>query len=218
MIFPTLKDKVFGYVNLNSEAEWWMHQHPSFSSDALVDPQISTQMVNGVNRKYHLDFSYGGWMEDRRFLWKGTYLEPLGTYIHLGVDINVPAGTEIAADFDCKVVKVDDDYPEEGGWGSRVIVKHHTEPVYMVYAHLGRDIRFKEGDALTKGAVFASVGHAPYNGNWFPHVHVQTIRSEYYDELVDKGLFDEFDGYGTIGDVSKDSYRFPDPLQFIRLI
>jgi murein DD-endopeptidase MepM/ murein hydrolase activator NlpD len=127
MIFPKLKGKIFGYVNLNTEAELWMkNKKPSPSKEALLDASISSIMVTDVHNKYHLDYSYGRWVEDRSFLWKGTYLEPLNTYIHLGIDINAPDGTEIATNFDAEVVIIDDDYPEEGGWGAKSGIKTQT--------------------------------------------------------------------------------------------
>ncbi|OHB10500.1 MAG: hypothetical protein A3I21_02160 [Candidatus Zambryskibacteria bacterium RIFCSPLOWO2_02_FULL_39_69] len=219
MIFPKLKGKIFGYVNLNIEAELWMKsKKPALSEDALLDASVSSEMINDIHDKYKLDFSYGGWMEDRRFLWKGTYLKPLNTYIHLGIDINAPAGTLISVDFDAEVMKIDDDYPEEGGWGPRVTLKHKKESIFLIYAHLDRDIICKVGDLLKKDQIFAKIGKPPYNGNWFPHVHVQTIREEYYKELEKNDLWDELDGYGSLEDLDKNSYRFPDPLQYISLI
>ncbi len=219
MIFPKVKGKTFGYVNLNIESELWMKtKKPTPSKDALLDASMSSIMVDDVHKKYGLDFSYGGWMEDRSFLWKGMYLEPLGTYIHLGIDVNAPAGTDIVVDFDAEVVKIDDDYPEEGGWGPRITLKHQEEPMFMIYAHLDKVIACKVGDNLKKGDIFAKVGKPPYNGNWFPHVHIQTIREEYYRELQKNDLWEELDGYGSLEDLSEHIHRFPDPLQYVSLI
>ena len=174
-------------------------------------------MVLQVHQKYNIDFSYGGWMEDRSVLWHGSYLEAENSYTHLGVDINVPTGTEIVVDFDAEVVKIDDDYPEEGGWGPKVIVKNLTLPIYLIYAHLDREIKCQVGDKLKTGQIFAKVGKAPFNGNWFPHLHVQTITAEYYKNLADNNSWSELDGYGLPADISENSKLFPDPLQFISL-
>ncbi len=135
-------------------------------------------------------------MEDRSFLWRGSYMEKDKKFIHLGVDFNVPAGTKIAAAFRAKVVKIDDDFPEEGGWGPRIIIKHATLPVYMIYAHLDPEIKCKVGDIINKGNIFARVGKPPYNGNWFPHCHIQSISKKYFDELNKNNSWKELDGYG----------------------
>jgi murein DD-endopeptidase MepM/ murein hydrolase activator NlpD len=220
MIFPSLKNKNFGYVNLNTEAQGWCSAKGLANTkkhNPLLDPKTCQEMVNDVHAKYSLDYSYGGWMEDRSFLWRGHYLEGEGAFIHLGVDINAPTGTEVAADFDVSVAKIDDDYPEEGGWGPRVILKHASYPIYMIYAHLDREILCKIGDTLQKGTVFAKVGNAPYNGNWFSHCHVQTISADYYAELEKSGDWGQLDGYGSAEDAAVNAKRFVDPLQFVLL-
>jgi murein DD-endopeptidase MepM/ murein hydrolase activator NlpD len=216
MIFSSLKNKSFGYVDLNEEAKGWALAQ-GLQAEALLDPVISTKMVEDVHKKYNIDFSYGGWMEDRRFLWKGTYLEPLNTFIHLGIDINVSAGTEIYASFEARVVRIDDDYPEEGGWGPRIIIKHLSQPFYFIYAHLDGNIACKVGDIIRSGEIFAKVGNYPYNGNWFPHVHVQSLSEEYYLELERNNSWGNLDGYGSEEDLTVNVSRFPDPLQFISL-
>jgi len=221
MIFPSLKGKTFGYVNLNTEAiEWCASKNFKYGreNNPLLDPEISTEMVNDTHKKYALDYSYGGWMENRSTLCGGTYLEKTGGFIHLGVDINVPAGTEVATDFNASVVKIDDDYPEENGWGPRVILKHSALPIYMIYAHLDREIKCRVGDALEKGNIFARVGKAPYNGGWFPHCHVQSISYKYYDELEKNNKWDCLDGYGSSDEITLNAERFRDPMEFILLV
>ena len=219
MIFPDLKNKKFGYANLNLEAKLWLAAAgQKGDKNPLLDPVICNTMVSSVHKKYDIDFSYGGWMEDRSTLWKDSYLEEWKSFIHLGIDLNVPTGTRVAASFDAQVVKIDDDYPEDGGWGPRVIVKHATKPIYLIYAHLDRNLECKVGDILKTGRVFAKVGHAPYNGNWFPHLHVQTISAEYYEKLEKKGLWKELDGYGSPNDTPEDARNFPDPMRYISLI
>jgi murein DD-endopeptidase MepM/ murein hydrolase activator NlpD len=215
MIFPEFKNKKFGYVNLNSEAQTWAATQPVGTN--ILDPEICDRMVSDIHNKYNIDFSYGGWMEDRSFLWKGSYLEEEGTSIHLGIDINVPAYTQVAASFDATVVRIDDDYPEEGGWGPRVVLKYESENVYMIYAHLDRNITCKIGDKIKKGDVFAKVGKAPYNGNWFPHLHAQVISDEYYNRLEKENGWGDLDGYGFENEIKENSKHFPDPLQYISL-
>lgn len=219
MIFPDLKDQRFGYVNLNLEAEDWLkNRKQSGEENPLLDPIVCQEMVAFVHKKYNLDFSYGGWMEDRSTLWKGSYLDQWNTFTHLGVDINVPAGTEISASFDAEVVKVDDDHSEDGGWGPRVILRHSSKPIYLIHAHLDRNIQCKVGDMLRKGQIFAKVGKAPDNGNWFPHLHLQTISKAHYDELEKEGSWAELDGYGLSEDVVENSAWFADPMEYISLV
>jgi hypothetical protein len=221
MIFPSLKGKTFGYINLNKEAiEWCASKNFKYDrkNNPLLDPEISQEMVMDTHKKYALDYSCGGWMEDRNILCGGTYLEKTSMFVHLGVDINVPAGTEVATDFIASVVKIDDDYPEENGWGPRVILKHSAMSIYMIYAHLDRKIKCKVGDVLGKGKVFARVGKAPYNGGWFQHCHVQSISFKYYDELEKYNAWKCLDGYGSSDEITLNAERFRDPMEFISLV
>jgi murein DD-endopeptidase MepM/ murein hydrolase activator NlpD len=219
MIFPELKNKKFGYINLNFEAkEWIASQGISFDTNPLLEPVICQRMVSEVQEKFGVDFSYGGWMEDRGFLWHGSYLDKLKNYVHLGIDINVPSGTKIATDFDAEVVRIDDDYPEDGGWGPRVILKHTSKPIYLIFAHLDREISCKVGDQLKNGSIFAKVGKAPFNGNWFPHLHLQVISEEYFNQLEKNNLWGKLDGYGLSEEIKENSLRFPDPMQYVLLL
>ncbi|MFM7088973.1 MAG: peptidoglycan DD-metalloendopeptidase family protein [Candidatus Paceibacterota bacterium] len=216
MIFPNLKGKKFGYVNLDLEAVLWRANKGS-KTNPLNNPDVCNQFILDVHKKYNIDFSYGGWMEDRATLWQDSYLELEKKFNHLGLDINVPQDEPVAVDFNALVVRIDDDYPTNGGWGPRVILKNLEKDVYILYAHLDRDISCKVGDVLSVGQVFAKVGHAPENGNWFPHVHVQVIESEYFEYLKKEDDWEQFDGYGFKENIAVDSLRHPDPLQFIKL-
>lgn len=168
MIFNTSENKKFGYVNLNLEAQKWIAGKKfAGAKNPLNDPVVCQEMVNDVNKKYSLDFSYGGWMEDRSFLWLGSYLDKKKIYTHLGIDVSAPAGTEIMAIFDAKVIKVDDDYPEEGGWGTRVILKHQLEPLYLIYAHMDRNVLCKTGDFLRKGKILLRLANRHITGIGF---------------------------------------------------
>lgn len=220
MIFPKLKNKVFGYVDLNLEAEEWIEKKGLIVSELenpLIDPKVCEEFVNDVHKKYSLDFSYGGWMEDRSFLWKAGYLEKEKMFIHLGVDINVPVGTEVATDFKAEVLKIDNDYPLDGGWGTHVFLKNLEKDVCVLYAHLDQEVFCKEGDVLEKDTIFPKVGEAPFNGNWFPHVHVQTISIEYYEQLKQTNDWERFDGYGLKNDSRENARKHRDPLGFISL-
>ncbi len=218
MLFPSLSEKKFGYVNLDTEARLWIKkQGISSHPNPLIDPETCQHMVDDTHAKFNLDYSYGGWFEDRSFLWNGSYLDKAQTYIHLGVDFNVPAYTEIALDFSGTVVRVGDDHPLDGGWGPHVVVKHGQEPLYFIFAHLDREKLCKEGDALTPGAIFAKVGKAPYNGNWFSHLHLQCIDGAFYEQMEKDNAFDSLDGYGLLGDESKNSKLFRDPMPFVEL-
>jgi murein DD-endopeptidase MepM/ murein hydrolase activator NlpD len=219
MIFPSLKNQKFGYVNLNLEAiEFARAQDIDIETEnPFLDPSFCEQMVCSVHKKYGVDFSYGGWMEDRSFLWKNGYLEKEQTFIHLGVDINVPPSTEVSACFPGSVARIECDNPLVGGWGTMIIIKHDKEPVYVIYAHLEKEIQCKVGDKIAKGVVFAKVGKAPENGNWFPHLHIQVVKEEVFKKVETEDDWEAFDGYGLAKDVEINAKRFPDPMNYTSL-
>ncbi len=220
MIFPNLKNKTFGYLNLNLEAQTWYKEKGLKIKDErniLLDPKICQEFLDDVHKKYSLDFSYGGWMEDRSFIWRGSYLDKEKIFIHLGIDINVPTGTDIATSSIVEVVKIENDYPLDGGWGPHIILKCLEKNIYLLYAHLDQKIDYKVGDIIEKNTIFAKVGHAPINGNWFPHVHIQTINPDYYDYLEKNNGWENFDGYGFLNNIKSDSIKHIDPLNFIKI-
>lgn len=220
MIFPSLKNKNFSYINLNREAKIWIKEKRikvSKRNNPLLNPNICQSFINEVHKKYSIDFSYGGWMEDRSFIWQGSYLEKDQMFIHLGIDINAPAGTEVATDFKSKVVKVDNDYPLDGGWGPYVILKNLEQNIYFIYSHLDKNILCKKGEILEKNTIFAKIGKAPFNGNWFSHLHIQSIDFKYYHNLEKNNLWEEFDGYGFKSDITLNVARHRDPMEFISL-
>ncbi len=218
MVFPGMRSKRYCYVDLDLEAQKWSKvMRYSSPANALLDPRVCQQMVDHVHHRHLVDFSFGGWLEDRSFLWRGSYLELEKKFVHLGVDLNVPAGTDVATSVAGEVVRVDDDYPEGHGWGPRVIVRCGFESVYIIYAHLDRNVRCKVGDRLRSRDIFAQVGSPQLNGGWFAHLHVQVMTEEYFFEIANTGLWDTLDGYGTMQDMNLNMHRFINPMRFIQL-
>lgn len=220
MIFPTLSRSRCGYVHLDLAASAWLEENPGLYmgplSNPFNDPHYCAVMVETLNADLGLAFSYGGWMEIRSTLWKDSYLQADQKFLHLGVDLNAPVDTEIAVDFNAEVVHVDDDHPEEGGWGPRVIFLHKKARVYVVYAHLGNDVTLKPGDKVKAGEVFAKVGHPKRNGGWYPHVHVQAVEDDVF-RVIEKNGLETLDGYYWPNCIQRGAGMFPDPLQYIRL-
>ncbi len=187
-----------------------------FEVNPLLDPHTCQEMIDQAHARLGIDYSYGGWLEDRSELWQGSYLDTNQTHIHLGVDFNVPAGTLVAVDEAVEVLFVDCDFPVEGGWGNRVIVRSIEAGDILIYAHLADEVRCSPGEKLQSGQVFASVGSAPKNGGWFPHLHVQIVDGTYFESLTGEAL-NLLDGYGAKKELTILAERFKDPLTQIKL-
>ncbi len=127
-------------------------------------------------------------------IWLGYYNEPRLIYtapafckgpwkasdrrtVHLGVDVFAPAGTQIHAPLDGKVLVAEyrDGHLDYGGV---IILSHETpegDPFHTLYGHLDPEFitRLSPGDDITSGQAFCRLGDAAQNGGWAPHLHFQ---------------------------------------------
>ncbi len=213
-MFKELKNKSFGIINLNVEALKYLE---SIEKGDLLDSNFCQKLVENSAKKLGVDFTYGGWLEDRSFLWKGSYLEKTENFIHLGVDYNVPAGTKVFADYDMEVVHMENDFPLKHGWGQMLIGYTREANTCILYGHLSKNISWKVGDIISRGDMIGKVGDENENGFWFPHLHVQIITKVYFDEVNSENAWEEFDGYGNATDIENLKRRYLDPLMFLKL-
>lgn len=147
--------------------------------------------------------SYGGYGENRKDMWRGTYIEESKKYYHLGIDINVPAGTPIKCPFDGQVIDILKDKDLDIGWGGRIIIESHNHYIpFLILAHLNPKTITRHG-FLKKGDILGKVGTWPTNGNVFEHLHIQCL-----DRYNNNEKFDYFDGYGF----KKDLKNNPNPF------
>lgn len=220
MLFPALKNEPVMRINLDEEAARWLARRPASEApeapNPLLDPEVCGRMIAEAQRRERAAWSYGGYLEDRRRLWRGSYLEKTGAFIHLGVDFNVPRGMALITGFPADIVVVDNDCDRDGGWGERIILRPEIPggDVLLIYAHL-QNIRFKPGDRVPLHAVLAEVGGPPHNGNWHPHLHVQAIRRKLFEDIL-LAHFHEFDGYGHPDELETLRTSFPDPLPVVK--
>ncbi len=220
MLFPALENKTVMRINLDDEAARWLASRPMSSApdtpNPLMDPAICGQMIADAHRREGVEWSYGGYLEDRRRLWRGSYLEKTGNFIHLGVDFNVPQGTALVAGFPAGIVVVDKDLDLDGGWGERIILRPEIpgEDLLLIYAHL-QNVRVKPGDHLPANTELAEVGGPPDNGNWHPHLHIQAVRRKLFEDIL-LTRFNELDGYGHPSELEALRASFPDPLSVVQ--
>lgn len=213
MIFPTLRGKEVGYASVADFADRWLARRPTSVENPLLDPVECQRMIDDMHDALGVEWSYGGWLEDRGRLWRGTYITERNTPLHLGVDLNVPAGTPVASNLTMRCFRVESDHPEPHGWGTRVIMVL-GDGTYLVYAHV-QDVRCKPGDFVYGGDVFAEVGTPEINGGWFAHLHVQAVTTPSLE--VGLRTLAEMDGYGSIADLRVLTRLHPDPLRFIAI-
>lgn len=226
MLFPTLAGRKFAEVDLDREAEPWIEkyqrEHGASPCSPLLDPALCAQFIGELHREKGVDWSYGGYLENRSRLWRGSYLEKSGAFIHLGVDFNVPQGTPFSTEYDASVVLVDDDGDMDGGWGQRMFLKpflpvgkEDVVSVVLIFAHL-QNVRVRPGCAVQAGTVLGEVGGPPQNGNWAPHLHIQALRYDAFARILTED-FDNLDGYGQPDKLAELAVLFPNPLGLLQL-
>jgi hypothetical protein len=180
-LFKTPYD--FVPINLNQLFIQNKHLIPS-----VKDPYY----INEVLRNLRM-FTYGGYGENRKDVWNGTYLDETNGYFHLGVDINVYKNTPVFSPMDTKVIDVFTDTDTKIGWGGRVILQNEKNKPFIIMGHLDPiSINVKKGQHLNTGELIGKVGTWPTNGNTFEHLHLQ---------LRMTSDFDTMDGYGTESDL-----------------
>jgi hypothetical protein len=69
---------------------------------------------------------------------------------------------------------------------------------------------------MTSGKEIARVAAPPFNGNWFPHLHIQQIdrQAARHHEL---DAYRSLDGYGHPRDLGALRKRYPDPTWLVIL-
>lgn len=185
-IFPKLKKGKWTKLNLDKESK----KYPKVDFNNSVKCK---KWVELLHKKFKTDYSYGGLFEDRSNLWKGSYLDLIDSFIHIGVDFNVPVGTLVALPLNAKVEDTIIDPNQKGGWGAAVKFKLEGTNHYMIYAHLNHKLKLKVGDNLSQGEVVAKVGKMKENGGWYPHLHVQVFNKKFDDYYMCD--LDRMDGY-----------------------
>jgi len=213
-LLPSLDYTLAAPVNLDSGARRLFPRAGASFQNPLLEPSETQRLVDAIHREHHIEWSYGGYHEDRSFLLRGTYLDEVGGYLHMGIDCNAPAGTPIAAPFRSTVVDVFDDGPELQGWGPRIIIA--TDSVrapYLLLGHLG-PLQLSVGHRLEAGERIGEIGAPPGNGFWFPHLHLQIVSAAAFERLAAED-FRSLDGYGHPRDKVSLSADFPDPTWLV---
>ena len=101
--------------------------------------------------------------------------------IHIGLDLSLAPGSALHAPLD-GVVHGFQNAGARHDYGPVIVLRHQTgDPdsaeFYSLYGHLSCDSLegLHVGQRIAKGSVFAHVGSAPSNGDWWSHVHVQLV-------------------------------------------
>jgi murein DD-endopeptidase MepM/ murein hydrolase activator NlpD len=183
----------------------------------FLTPDVMQRAVDEYHARHGITWSFGGYLEDRTSLWRGSYLSNIsGTFVHAGIDVNLPAQTLVRCTRGGVVRVVGDDCDTQGGWGPHVIVEtiRNGAKEFVIYGHLG-DVYVKEGDRLGPMSPIATTGGPPKNGGWWSHLHIQVIQDRYFMWCRRQGLMTSLDGYFEARAAEFYKPVFPDPIDLV---
>lgn len=211
-LFPQLRKAKWGQININELAVdvhrllGPLFEKAGLDNNPFLDPEVCEQWKEFIHKVKGIDYSWGGYMEDRGVVWKGHYHDP-GATMHVGVDYYVPVNTPVMLPVDgCKLVDCLADPDQWGGWGGKLLFEWAKG--YFILAHL-KDMVSQVGKVYRLGEQVAVIAEPEKNGGWSPHLHVQCITktgSEIEDGL---NYALSVDGYlRPYDNIEKD---FPDP-------
>lgn len=181
----------------------------------FLQADVMDRYLRRLNHVWGAPFTLGGYLEDRGRLWQGSYLAP-DRAVHLAIDVNVPAGLEVAVTRPCRIAAIAHDPDQQGGWGSVVMCaldRPEGAITHFLYAHLSRaSVTVNVGDAVHAGGVVGRIGKSTENGGWYEHLHIQAFTQAMWDKGA--GNLANFDGYGAPGEAAAHP-DFPDPAPLL---
>src|SRR5574337_880279 len=93
-LFPALAGRRGVRIRLDAAYRRWGRAHPDRSApggpNPYLDPTVAGEILEEIHRVEGAEWSFGGYLEDRRHLLAGSYLDATGNFLHLGVDVHVP--------------------------------------------------------------------------------------------------------------------------------
>lgn len=191
-------------LNLNEEAK----KCPDVD---YSNPKKCDEWMQKLHKKYGVDYSYGGFLEDRSFIWKDHYNVKEGLFIHEGADFNVSKNTEVFLFDNGEVVEIIRDIKMHGGWGNAVVFWIPKIEKYVIYAHMDKKLYVSLNSKYKKGQKIGTIGGPSQNGHYFPHLHLQFMDKKFASKY--KRFFD-IGGYSANGDkMLKNLY---DPVKFVK--
>ncbi len=161
-IILDMNDPIWQQVDLKSPDQLWAQTQKLMNDSSAV-------------------VAIGKYAEDRANIYKRSELFTASMdprTIHLGIDLMVEEGTPVFAPLDSKINSFSDN-DQFGDYGPTIVLEHELEGVtfFTLYGHLSKTSlkSIEQGQLISKGEQFATVGNMQENGFWPPHVHFQII-------------------------------------------
>lgn len=137
--------------------------------------------IENYLEKNNAKIAFGGYNETRNLYKRSTVFNDIKTEernIHIGLDFWINKQSTIHAALDGKIHSFQNN-TSHGDYGPTIILKHEIddEVFHTLYGHLSLESleNKKVGDKIMKGQQIGTLGLAPINGDYAPHLHFQII-------------------------------------------
>ncbi|MBT4890567.1 MAG: aminotransferase class III-fold pyridoxal phosphate-dependent enzyme, partial [Rhodospirillales bacterium] len=202
-------------VDLRKDPKWIIDLDPTGDVvqqlGDMNDVADWTDKLNKLTKQAGAEVGIGRYREDRSVYTSDNFKTDNPDErrtVHLGIDIFMPAGTQIFAPLDGKVAAFHDN-ASDLDYGPIIILEHSTDdgtPFWTKYGHLNRVslVGLSIDKEIKKGEAFARMGPFPENGNWPPHVHFQILT-----HMMDMGC--DIHGVASISSLDIWESISPDP-------
>lgn len=168
----------------------------------VASSEAFSVFINEFLKNRNSQAAFGGYNELRTLYNRSQLFNNPSDHrnIHIGLDIWVPAGTDILSPLDGKIHSFQDN-SNFGDYGPTIILQHHFQNIdfYSLYGHLSRNSLsdLYEGKQIKAGEKIAELGDFAENGDYAPHLHFQVIKDlegNYgdYPGVVRKDRLDHF--------------------------
>lgn len=173
--------------------------------DSFLSAIRGDYLIERVHREKKIDWSYGGYAEDRAFI-PQAFIDYHRQPFHYGIDWNVPPGSVIHLPVNTKVIKKLV-LPDWGPlifaqFADQVVLLSHLDPSYLP----DDDVEVAADQPLVRA------GLPNVNGYWFTHIHMQVMSLSFYQQLQAQN-FAHIPDYAERHECEKFAALFPDPLQ-----
>lgn len=189
------KQEDFAYIDLSEN-------NPDLLKLEVASAEAFSVFITEFLKNRNSRAAYGGYNElrtlyNRSELFNNT---EANRNIHIGLDVWVPAYTDILSPLNGKIHSFKDN-DNFGDYGPTIILEHseNDRKFYTLYGHLSRNSlkTLKVGVEVKAGDKIAELGDFNENGDYAPHLHFQVMEdlsgnSGDYPGVVKKEDLDDF--------------------------
>ncbi|MCG9972988.1 peptidoglycan DD-metalloendopeptidase family protein [Christiangramia crocea] len=202
------KQEDYAYIDLSEN-------NPELLRLEVASSEAFSVFISEFLKNKNAKAAYGGYNELRTLYNRSELFNNIqaNRNIHIGLDIWVPAFSEIISPLEGKIHSFKDN-DNFGDYGPTLILEHSNEgrKFFTLYGHLSRKSLsdLSVGQTVKAGEKIAELGDFDENGDYAPHLHFQVI-----EDL--KGNTGDFPGVIKKEDLDNYLKNCPDPNLLLKI-